>query len=246
VYVDVGLSATQSAVLSAVTSGDAFSRSFSVKVTQIECTSLSRGNQLTNQSLLRLTKKRDWETHLFSFWWLFAILHWCQWPDLELQLQQCCRPAVEQHWLQCLCAHGEELLRHPVLSMHWQWWVYKWVDEITVWKWFFLLANTPAMSFSVTGGNPALGSVVGSVACTTDWISIPCATNTNDPNAQTGGNSWEIWSTVLLIAIIGTPTTCVDRICGMVFNSVTTAAGSASVPVNSEMILQLKLSILAA
>jgi len=44
VYVDVGLSATQSAVLSAVTSGDPFSRSFSVKVTQIECTSLSRGN----------------------------------------------------------------------------------------------------------------------------------------------------------------------------------------------------------
>jgi hypothetical protein len=43
------------------------------------------------------------------------------------------------------------------------------------------------MSFSVTGGNPALGSVVGSVACTTDWITIPCATNTNDPNAQTGG-----------------------------------------------------------
>ena len=74
------------------------------------------------------------------------------------------------------------------------------------------------MSFSVTGGNPTLGSVVGSVACTTDWITIPCATNTNDPNAQTGG----------------TPTTCVDRICGMVFNSVITPAGSASVPVNSE------------
>ncbi len=30
------------------------------------------------------------------------------------------------------------------------------------------------------------------------------------------------------------PVVCVDRICGMVFNSVTTAAAMASVPVNSE------------
>ncbi len=75
------------------------------------------------------------------------------------------------------------------------------------------------MSFSVTGGNPALGSVVGSVACTTDWITIPCATNTNDPTAQNGANG---------------PATCVDRICGMVFNSVTENAGTPNVPVNSE------------
>ncbi len=72
------------------------------------------------------------------------------------------------------------------------------------------------MSFSVTGGTPALGSVVGT-SCTTDWITIPCATNSNDPTTQTG-----------------TPAVCVDRICGMVFNSATTAAGSPSVPVNSE------------
>jgi hypothetical protein len=45
VYVDVGLSASQSAVLSAVTSGSSFSRSFSVKVSQIECTALSRGEK---------------------------------------------------------------------------------------------------------------------------------------------------------------------------------------------------------
>lgn len=72
------------------------------------------------------------------------------------------------------------------------------------------------MSFSITGGNPTLGSVVGT-SCNTDWITIPCATNSNDPTAQNG-----------------TPSTCVDRICGMVFNSVTTNAGTNSVPVNSK------------
>jgi hypothetical protein len=54
------------------------------------------------------------------------------------------------------------------------------------------------MSFSITGGSPAAGSVVGT-NCATDWITIPCATNSMDPTAQTG-----------------TPSTCVDRICGMV------------------------------
>ena len=73
------------------------------------------------------------------------------------------------------------------------------------------------MSFSITGGNPAAGSVVGTT-CITDWITIPCATNSNDPTTQ-----------------IGTPATCVDRICGMVFNSATTTSGSPSVPVNSEL-----------
>ena len=35
--------------------------------------------------------------------------------------------------------------------------------------------------------------------CSTDWITIPCATNTNDPSTQSG-----------------TPVVCVDRICGQV------------------------------
>ena len=79
------------------------------------------------------------------------------------------------------------------------------------------LVNTPAMSFSITGGSPMEGTMVGT-SCGTDWITIPCATNSNDPTAQ-----------------IGTPNTCVDRICGMVFNSIdSNAAGDASMPVNSE------------
>ena len=72
------------------------------------------------------------------------------------------------------------------------------------------------MSFSITGGAIAQGSMVGT-QCTTDWITIPCATNTNDPEMQTGS-----------------PSVCVDRICGMVFNSATTIAGSPSVAVMSE------------
>ena len=57
-----------------------------------------------------------------------------------------------------------------------------------------------------SGGSPSEGSKVG-FDCKTDWISIPCATNT----LSTSQN--------------GTPNICVDRICGMVFNSVTTSAG---------------------
>ena len=83
---------------------------------------------------------------------------------------------------------------------------------------FFISVNSIAMSFSVTGSGAAgaAGSVVGD-SCITDWITIPCATNTNSPTAQSG-----------------TPTVCVDRICGMVFNSVTQPSGTASVPVNSK------------
>ena len=73
--------------------------------------------------------------------------------------------------------------------------------------------NTTPMSFSITGQGTDTSSV--GVQCSTDWITIPCATNSNDPVAQTG-----------------TPAVCVDRICGMVFNSVQ-GANSPSVPVTS-------------
>ena len=83
--------------------------------------------------------------------------------------------------------------------------------------------NTSPSSFSITGGVSAHGSKIGSDAandgCVTDWLTIPCATNTLFPFAQSG-----------------TPSTCVDRICGMVFNSVVTAAGSSSVPVYSRLL----------
>ena len=78
------------------------------------------------------------------------------------------------------------------------------------------------MAFSLTGqnspsGTKSVGTSVGT-DCSTDWLSLPCATNTLSPTAQT-------------------PTAvCVDRICGMVFNSVTQATASSAValPVNSK------------
>ena len=83
--------------------------------------------------------------------------------------------------------------------------------------------STPdSMAFSIQGQNTGMGTKsVGSIVgtdCSLDWISIPCATNTLSSTAQTG-----------------TPATCVDRICGMVFNSVTAATGTAAAsPVNSK------------
>ena len=43
VYIDMGLDNNNPIVLTVVTAGASFSRSFSVKVTQIECSSLSKG-----------------------------------------------------------------------------------------------------------------------------------------------------------------------------------------------------------
>ena len=72
------------------------------------------------------------------------------------------------------------------------------------------------MSFSITGSDGSVGSQ--NTECTTDWITIPCATNSLRPDNQSGGS----------------PAVCVDRICGMVFNSVNSDFPSPSVPVNSK------------
>ena len=79
------------------------------------------------------------------------------------------------------------------------------------------------MAFSITGMNtggvPSAGTVTDS-NCSTDWLSIPCATNTLSPTVQQPSG------------------VCVDRICGMVFNSVTQtptlASGGVQAPVNSK------------
>ena len=44
VYVDMGLSSNNPITLTVVTSGSSFSRSFSIKVTQLDCYSLSKGS----------------------------------------------------------------------------------------------------------------------------------------------------------------------------------------------------------
>ena len=45
VYVDMGLSSNNPVVLTVVTAGASFSRTFSVKITQIECNALSKGEE---------------------------------------------------------------------------------------------------------------------------------------------------------------------------------------------------------
>ena len=84
------------------------------------------------------------------------------------------------------------------------------------------VSSPDSMAFSITGqNNPSgtknTGTVIGT-ACTTDWVSIPCATNTLSPTAQSDNAG------------------CVDRLCGMVFNSINqpTAGTATQSPVNSK------------
>jgi len=172
-YVDMGLATNSPVVLTVVTSGVSFARSFSVKVTQIECTSLSKASDGCLQYFTGVSGQ------LFSFNYNNAEGLMLSQSDYTM----CIR--MERNF----CG-----IQYTACT-----------DSV----------NTPAMSFSVTGGSPAAGSEVAN-SCVTDWITIPCATNTNDPTTQSG-----------------TPVVCVDRICGMVFNSVVTASGSSSVPVYS-------------
>ena len=77
------------------------------------------------------------------------------------------------------------------------------------------------MAFSITGqnsnGTPNQGTVTDS-NCATDWLTIPCATNSLNPTAQNGSPT------------VG----CVDRICGMIWNSVTQPTTGSAAPVNSK------------
>ena len=60
VYVDMGLASNAPIMLTSVTSGASFSRSFSIKVTQIDCYSLSKGKNTDAMS--------------YSFWVLIKAL----------------------------------------------------------------------------------------------------------------------------------------------------------------------------
>merc|ERR550532_972213 len=172
-YVDMGLATNNPITLTVVTSRNSFSRSFSIKVTQIDCTSLNKAGDGCLQYFTGVSG------NVFSY----------NYNDgSELQLSNtdytiCVR--MERNFC------GIQYTACP--------------DTV----------NSPAMSFSITGGSPAEGSVVGT-NCATDWITVPCATNSNQPTTQSG-----------------TPSVCVDRICGMVFNSVTAASTTTSVPVTS-------------
>jgi len=172
-YVDMGLSTNSPVVLTVVTAGNSFARSFSIKVSQIECNSLAKASSGCLQYFTGVAGR------FFSFNYNDGA--GLQLSDTDYSI--CVR--MERNFC------GIQYTACP--------------DAV----------NTPSQAFSVTGGTPTEGSRVGT-QCSTDWLTIPCATNTNDPNAQDG-----------------TPVVCVDRICGMVFNSATTVANSPNVPVYS-------------
>ena len=65
--------------------------------------------------------------------------------------------------------------------------------------------NTPssAMSFSITGSSQLMGSIVGT-NCATDWIQIPCATNTMDVMLQTGTPGMQKFPTLAIFLQVQT------------------------------------------
>ncbi|XP_040576960.1 uncharacterized protein [Lepeophtheirus salmonis] len=172
-YVDMGMSSNSPITLTVVTSGKSFSRSFSIKVTQIECSSMSKASNGCLQYFTGVAGQ------FFSF-------NYNSGSGLQLSNTDyaiCIR--MERNF----CG-----IQYTACKDN---------------------TNSVSMSFSITGGAPADGSLVGT-SCDKDWITIPCATNSNSVTSQSG-----------------TPSVCVDRICGMVFNSVRTPSGNPSVPVNS-------------
>ena len=55
----------------------------------------------------------------FSWWWMFAILHWSVRPNVLVQLRQRGGPDVVQHGLHHVRQDGEELLWYPVHCLSW-------------------------------------------------------------------------------------------------------------------------------
>jgi len=149
-YVDMGLSTNSPVVLTVVSAGASFSRSFSVKVTQIECDSLAKAADGCLQYFTGVSGQ------MFSFNYNDAA--GLQLSDTDYSM--CVR--MERNF----CG-----IQYTACA-----------DTI----------NAAPMSFSVSGSTNT-GSQVGT-GCSTDWLTIPCATNTNDPFAQNG-----------------TPVVCVDR-----------------------------------
>ena len=210
----MGLSTNNPITLTVVSSGVSFSRSFSIKVTQIECNSLAKGKVSIKIRIDRLDRaflSTASDGCLQYFTGVSGQMFSFNYNDGSgLQLSNtdysiCVR--MDRNFC------GIQYTACPDTGTTFK----KSHIEYNLLLFFSILVNTPAMSFSITGGTPADGSKVGTT-CATDWITIPCATNTNDPFTQTG-----------------TPAVCVDRICGMVFNSATTASGSPSVPVSSKL-----------
>jgi len=180
----MGLSSNNPVVLTVVTAGQSFSRTFSIKITQIECDSLAKA---ANGCLQYFTGVSG---NLQSFNYNNAA--GLQLSDTDYTI--CVRMERNFCGIQYnACADNTVVTPTPNP------------------------AQSLTQSFSISGTSGNTFSQTGSSQCRTDWITIPCATNTNDPTTQDG-----------------TPVNCVDRICGQVFNSVsTTNFGVGNRPVYS-------------
>ena len=145
----MGLSSNSPIVLTTVTSGQSFERSFSVKVTQIECDSLSKGDRrrFYNSSLCFLIVQPAGDGCLQYFTGVSGQMFSFNYNNAEgLQLSNtdytmCVR--MERNFC------GIQYTACPDAG------------------------NTPPQAFSVTGGSPTLGSIVGtSVRIVIDNIKI--------------------------------------------------------------------------
>jgi len=181
----MGLSSNNPVVLTVVTAGPSFSRTFSVKISQIECDSLAKAADGCLQYYTGVAGTVE------SFNYNNAA--GLQLSDTDYSV--CVRMERNFCGIQYAACADNTQPSTPTSPTS-------------------PAASLVPRSFSISGTAGSTGSLVGT-QCTTDWLTIPCATNTNDPFAQNG-----------------TPVVCVDRICGQVFNSVQTnnpAAGNVPV-----------------
>ena len=126
VYVDMGLASNAPIMLTSVTSGASFSRSFSIKVTQIDCYSLSKGKNFNTISYTFLFIKFVLQNNLsiillihFSCWWVFTVFYGCQRTDEVFQLQRRCWFTAIKHRLYHVCKNREKFLWYSVYSVSW-------------------------------------------------------------------------------------------------------------------------------
>ena len=82
--------------------------------------------------------------------------------------------------------------------------------------------HTISESFTISKPASAGEVMVGDTTCTTDWISIPCATTSTAGSAmQASGSTPGTQDSRPLLSLLCFSGTCVERICGEVFCSVT-------------------------
>jgi len=186
----MGLSSNNPVVLTVVTAGTSFSRTFSVKITQIECDTLAKGDNRYFKQIQYNCYNAAGDGCLQHYTGVAGTIESFNYNNgAGLQLSDtdytvCVRMERNFCGIQySACADNTATVAaapgQPAVSVQ-------------------------PRAFSISGTAGQTGTSVSDV-CNKDWLTIPCATNTNSgSNAQSGS-----------------PAVCVDRICGQVFDSVT-------------------------